>query len=922
MKKILKGIICAGLVGVIAAGTVGAAGCNNKDTGKKVYRDSEKQPLRLAIGAVDEKFNPLYYTSLNDGTIANLTQVSLITSDAEGNLVVGEDQPTVALDYLETYYSKDGRKLATGDGVNIVAEQGGNKNGDQDGYTTYEFLIKNGMKFSNGSDLTVMDVLFNLYVYLDPLYSGSNTIYSTRIDGLQAYRTNDPTAPDDGTGSSVNSTYYLAAEQRYKDLYRWADGEISTVNQDDLDKAIELYETMLNSDWNYIATSYTTVYEKYYFDTAWKAFFYMEGAVKNQKTTNQYGNSVDYQDAKGNYLTEFDKDWQTGKISDRGQQYINYMEEEVTEEKIAAHFATNPTLDPEKDRETVVLLLQKEAAVDSLLGSNTNDASGIKNILSEGSLVSSLIDAFYQDELSNAATSQVQVVKSIRGITVSHTTEFNGKTLSEDHDVLKIKVMGVDPKAKWNFGFSVAPMYYYSGTYGGKNYVEAAMSQYNKGQDCAIYDGTATEFGVKWSDVKFATSVLSSAEKNGLPMGAGAYKCTTYTYGGQGVSLNKGSFFYSNMAYFERNTNFETMGSEIENAKIKYVTYKVTNDDQIVNSLKTGEIDYGEPIAKASNQSALKSMGQITYETGGYGYVGINPKYVPDIVIRRAIMMAFDTSEIRDYYGNSLVNVIYKPMSNTSWIWTKNNGYVDLPTKSTYTYTSKAQDIIKYIEEESNGDWTYANGSWSNVNGYTLDFNFTIAGESVDHPAYDMFVKAKRILEQAGFKISVGTDPRALTKLVTGDLHVWAAAWSSSIDPDPYQIYSKYSNASSTKNWYKDGIFNDSTSKYAKEREIANALNDKIMEGRQTLDPERRSIIYAQSSTKANPTYDEMCALDLIMELAVEFPTYQRYDLCVYNKNVLDRNSMPAKPSHNMGPLSELWKVSYHVNPNADKNGD
>ncbi|MDE6690605.1 MAG: hypothetical protein K2K04_01415, partial [Clostridia bacterium] len=187
-------------------------------------------------------------------------------------------------------------------------------------------------------------------------------------------------------------------------------------------------------------------------------------------------------------------------------------------------------------------------------------------------------------------------------------------------------------------------------------------------------------------------------------------------------------------------------------------------------------------------------------------------------------------------------------------------------------------------------------------------------GESTEHPAYEMFTYAKRLLESAGFSISVGNDNKALQKLVTGDLQVWAAAWSSSIDPDPYQIYSKYSKASSTKNWNKDGIVNDATGKFATEQAIVEALNDKIMKGRETLDLRERSEIYAGKAS--GTAYKDMSTLDLIMELAVEFPTYQRYDLCVYNGNVLDANSMHIKDaSHNMGPISELWKVSYHVRP-------
>ncbi len=411
----------------------------------------------------------------------------------------------------------------------------------------------------------------------------------------------------------------------------------------------------------------------------------------------------------------------------------------------------------------------------------------------------------------------------------------------------------------------------------------------------------ATNFGVKYRDVNFTNNVLAASSKNGVPKGAGAYRCCTYNYSSSGVSA--GTFFYSNMAFFERNPYFETMGEGIENAKIKYVTYKVTNDDQIVNSLKTGEIDYGEPVAKSDNQAACSSMAQITYQTGGYGYVGINPKYVPDIEIRQAIMMAFDTSLLFDYYGEALVNVINRPMTNTTWVW----DYVDHAKDPYYEPATDAEAIKTYIER--NGGWRYEGGTWKHNDGRTgLKFTFTIAGESTDHPAWDMFTDAQRTLEEVGFDISVGTDIKALQKMVTGDLAVWAAAWSSSIDPDPYQIYSIYSNASSTKNWHKDGIISNPT-KYSKEYEIATELNKRIIAGRQTLDLRERSEIYAKSTGEE---LTELSALDLIMELAVEFPTYQRYDLCVFNGNVLDKSTMHVDDAtHNMGPLGEMWKVNY-----------
>lgn len=914
MKKIFKGLMCAGLAGALAFGFVGAAGCK-KDSGG---RNPETDPLRLAIGPVDEKFNPLYFTSQNDGTIASLTQVSLITTDANGDFAVGDNYPTVALDYTETYYDQDGIKIATGDGnnVNYVGE---NNQVDVDGSTTYEFLIKKGMKFSDGIDLTVVDVLFNLYVYLDPLYNGSNTIYSTKIKGLQAYRQNDANADEDSEGSTT-SEFRLLAEARMNRLIEWSDPNYTSVeeipdNDPDLLKVKELYTDELNSDWNSTVASWVENYKDYYFTEAWQAFYFAEGAVTEQTKKNSNGVDVRFKDNNGKYPTTLDPqvisyneetgEIELGEVSQAGQLLINAMEGAASETRIDEYLAK-----PENsgiNRENAKLTLQKEHAINYLINANIRRGA-LHNVLRFNVTASTAYEYFLQDEMSKAMTEQK--VDNISGITVSHTADskynnqFNGKTYTEDHDILKIEINGVDPKAKWNFGFTVAPMHYYSGTYGGVNYVQLAKTDYENrnNQPSPFYDGAAKNFGVKYSDINFTTDVLAAAGKNGVPMGAGPYKCTTYDYGKS--SLNSRTFFRNYMAYFERNAYFTTMGANVENAKIKYVTYRVTSDDKIVNALKTGEIDYGEPTAKATNQADLQGFRQITYQTGGYGYVGINPKYVPNITIRRAIMKAFNKGVMYNYYGEGLVNIIERPMTATSWVWKEEYGCDDKLTEPYYTEAESAQDIIDFIiaDGAKRGEtWTFDGSNWR-LNGViqSLKYNFTIAGESNDHPAYNMFVLAEQLLEEAGFDIEVGNDPKALQKLVTGDLQVWAAAWSSSIDPDPYQVYSIYSNASSTKNWYKDGIL-DNRDRFPTEYSLAMDIRDKITEGRQSI------VRYDRAQTYAG---DDGC-LDLIMELAVEFPTYQRYDLCVFDDSVLDRNTMTASPSHNMGLIDELWKLNY-----------
>ena len=161
-----------------------------------------------------------------------------------------------------------------------------------------------------------------------------------------------------------------------------------------------------------------------------------------------------------------------------------------------------------------------------------------------------------------------------------------------------------------------------------------------------------------------------------------------------------------------------------------------------------------------------------------------------------------------------------------------------------------------------------------------------------------MFQDAAKFLNTCGFKISVTTDITALKKLATGGLAVWAAAWSTTIDPDLYQIYHKDSKATSVKNWGYSTIYADTTGQFNYEQTIIDDLSVLIEEGRATLDQDERAEIYKE-------------ALDLIMELAVELPTYQRNDLVVYNRTVIDASTLNQTPTAKAGVYDRLWEVNY-----------
>lgn len=890
MNKFFKGAICAGLCLTMLA----AAGC------KKPKLDNETRQLQLATGALDGNFNPFFYTSQNDGNMVAMTQISMLTVNEDGNLVCGDDWPTVVKSFTKTYYDSK----AAGQG-NVIPE------GVSEGRTEYEFVIKNGIKFSDGQPLTIKDVLFNMYVYLDPAYTGSSTMYSTDIQGLKAYRTQVPAAD---ASTDVEKNFLSDAQGRIETLIYWSlDNALSneTVPSDpklkkDYDTVVKLFREEAESDWTSVYTGWEESYkDTHRFTAGWQAYLFNEGIVKLQTVDNPVtGGQDNPKDENEKYYTTLDNDYETGDTP-KAQGHIDAIAQATTQAKINEFLARegNSGLSAEYAKEQ----LEKEYCVDVVVQAYTVK-SRIYEIVSAWATAETALEAFagearadYFKDIRDKNQGEL-LVKTISGVTTAKTT-----ISGVEYDTLKIVVNGVDPKAIYNFSFTVAPMHYYSGTYKGVDYTDA---EHANGVD---------EFGVDAGNKDFYDTVLRDVDKNGLPKGAGAYKATSNS---GSSNPSRGQFFYDNIVYFARNDYFETVGANIQNAKIKLVNYKVMGTDKILTALQKGEIDYGNPDATSDNQKLIslqKSLTSVSYATGGYGYVGINPKFVPEYKVRQAIMKAMDTNTTVAYFGTSLADTIYRPMSTTSWAYPKDaDGNLMSGVKNadkyeypSIAYTTDNNEIRQLVEDAGyvleNGKYVKRNNSAPNMKhaalGTKLKFTFTIAGETTKHPAWKMFTDARDTLNKIGFDITVSTDIQALKKMTTGNLAVWAAAWSSAVDPDMYQVYHMDSRATNVLNWNYRNILNDTSAwsyEYSKIYTLSGLIDDARRIDATDVNAARdaRSAIYAD-------------CLDLVMDLAVELPTYQRKDLCVYNNTVIKSSSLVKKPSYNMGLFDKIWEIEY-----------
>ena len=856
MKKLISLILAGVVLLTIVIVIICAKSCNNSNGSK------EDVPLLLSSQELDKIFNPFFASSAPDSQIVGMTQIGMIGNDAKGNITYGEDEAVAALDIQSVY-------------------------DEFEDTTTYYIVLKNNVKFSNGSPLTIKDVLFNLYVYLDPVYTGSSTIYSTDIVGLKEYRTQQG---DEKSQERFMEQFQIEASSRIDYLataaeYIYDDKENYTYSLEEFRECLVEYSE--DEGFENIVKDFDKVCElfKEELETDYKNS--SDGAYK----------SVTFKDSNG--TTHYNKLTTDVEMFLYNEGYLYWNK---TDARLESSLENDVTVFKNWTKEQAINTIYKDklpmALIEVIYYWNT--ASKLYDYL-----VNLALETYHaNNERVYTNISGIKFANKDQSVTVNNKT-YVAPTYAEDgsvnngsNEVLSVTINGVDPKAIWNFAFSVAPMYYYSE----QKYIEKFDFESN--------------FGVEYSSQTFMDKVIKNENKIGVPVGAGPYVACNSSHSTENV--RGGDFLNNNVVYFVRNEYY--IGGVPE---IKYLHFQVIPSNGLLNALYNNEVDYVQPNSSPKTIEELNGKKDLgienkSIETSGYGYIGINAGFVPDIKVRQAIMHSIDTSMTVNYYGNT-ASAIYRSMSLTSWAYpdgaTAYYPYIGGPVpanldvvnpdyadycrelnKSTGDFFTKEEQqefIIRLVEDSGydvGGDGVYTNGTTK------LKYTFTIAGSETDHPAFNAFFKASEFLNEINFEINVATDAQALSKLASGGLAVWAAAWSSTIDPDMYQVYHKDSTASSTLNWGYKQILQNTGGKYNEELALVEELSELIEAGRETEDQDTRAIIYSQ-------------ALDIVMQLAIELPTYQRDDLFAYNINKIDSSSLNSDLSPYSGLLSDIHTV-------------
>ncbi len=174
------------------------AGCGGGGGG------STDKPLVVGYSNFSSKFSPFFSETAYDQDVWGMTSVSLLDIDRLGAIVekgkTGETREYNGTDY--TYYGP----------ADVTITE------NADGTVDYDFDLREDMKFSDGEPLTADDVIFSMYVFSDPTYDGSTTLYSIPIKGMNEYR----------SGMDTLAKLIIAAGPDNTDLSLWTEEQQTT----------------------------------------------------------------------------------------------------------------------------------------------------------------------------------------------------------------------------------------------------------------------------------------------------------------------------------------------------------------------------------------------------------------------------------------------------------------------------------------------------------------------------------------------------------------------------------------------------------------------------------------------------------------------------------------------------------------------
>ncbi|OQC13232.1 MAG: Oligopeptide-binding protein AppA precursor [Firmicutes bacterium ADurb.Bin080] len=840
--------------------------------------------LVVGYSYFSNKFSPFFSKTAYDQDVASMTQVGLLTTDRQGAVIMnGIDGETN--NYNGTDYLYKG-----------IADFDVTQN--TDGTVYYDIEIRDDLFFSDGVHLTIDDVIFSMYVLSDPSYDGSSSFYAQPIKGMTEYRT--------GVTSDVYDIYATKADAILAADYEGAVTEAFTEAEQ---------TTYWGAAFDAAGLKFTQEIIDYVNKTYNNATYaaYM-GAYDNQDITGSEALQVAFGMRMwgfGSWTNGYELN-ATGTTGLVGEAYKNLytpcLEAEAVfeagEEGSGEFYkrATAATLDTDlyyissNDPVYVVTAYVGDRYI-AVPDGGFQDALGNvydfeETIPTVNDYWTNIVESYGKADPGNAGTgiqyesagaTFVDLVKE-EFIKLEGPNGMTGGAISKVSGIqktgaytMRVEMTKFDATAIYQLGISVTPLHYYGSR--------------------ANYKYTENKFGFTKGDLSSVRAKTTS------PMGAGPYKYVEFEQG---------------VVAFERNGLYFKGCPKITNIQFK----ETADADKIPGTVGT-TFDVTDPSFNLTAAAAIEAENSNSELTGniittslvdnlGYGYIGINADNVKvgtdkdseaSKNLRRAlatVLAVLREPAINSYYG-AQASVINYPISNTSWAAPQpaDEGYalaysLDINGDPIYTAgmeQAQREDaaVAAAVEFLTAAGYTFAGGvATAAPEGASLTYEIIVPGEGTgDHPAFAIITAAEALFAEIGITLDIN-DPANSNELWTaiesGVQEMWAAAWGATIDPDMYQVYHSSNvvgGGGTESNHY--GIQDDE-------------LDELILAARESADTAYRKGVYKE-------------CLDIILDWAVEVPTYQRKNAVIFSTVRVDMASVTPDITTFWGWMNDIEEL-------------
>ena len=674
-------------------------------------------PLVVATSTLSQKFSPYFADTAYDQDVVSMTQIGMMTTDRVGGIIYngieGETIPYNGTDY--TYYGTGDLTVNYDEATDI---------------TTYGYKMRNDLKFSDGEPVTIDDVIFTYYVYLDPAYNGSTTLSSYDILGLQAYRTQIPEA-------NLESVTKIANDIKAAGFgYELKEGDSFTQEEYDAyyNAATELWKNDTQGIVDYVMAKYAADYAE-----------------------AQIGYTVDEVNAdEGLKVALGMVMWGFGKV------------EEADGKKV---FTTS-------DGKAFNLTDGERPVIDDYFNATYAAYEGnIDNYLGTESAVGATTDEIFASTMTMVAKDQgVDMDAGVPNIA--------GIKRVDDYTV-EVQVKGFSAPAVYSIlGLNITPMHYYG---------DPAQYDYENNKfghpfgDLSIAQSkTDAPMGAgPYKFVKYDNRVVYYEANEYYYKGAPKTKSMQFkeTNAAEVASaVQTGTADGGEMTGSK--TNFELLKSFNSNNEVTgdvVTTYSVANLGYGYIGINADTVNVaGEPGSEASKnlRKGLATILAVYRDTAFDSYYGDAAA-----VINYPIS---STSWAAPQATDEGYRVAYSVDAEGNDIYT-----AEMSAEDKYEAAKKAAigffKAAGYTFDEATGKFTEA------PEGASLSYEVIIPGDGTgDHPSFAVLTDAREALGSFGIELKINdpADSNVLwDALDAGTQNLWCAAWGSTIDPDMYQVY-------------------------------------------------------------------------------------------------------------------------------------